>query len=561
MRWHSWLCVALILPALVLPAVLAGDAPAPQAGNKAPTIRWKKTVVDKTFRSEGVAVADVNKDGKPDILVGDLWYEAPNWTPHVLRKHPHKKTEDPRPWDPHNYSESFAVFAGDFNGDGWPDMVVLPFPGKECYWYENPKGQPGPWKEHLVWPSACNETPLYADLFGDGKRVLLMGVQPKGKDNEGEMCWFTPGKDASQPWEKHSISGPSRPGQAVPGTHRFAHGLGVGDVNGDRRPDVICTEGWWEQPAKDDGKPWKFHRANLGPACADMHTYDINGDGVNDVISSSAHNVGLWWHEQRRGRGGESVFIRHDLFAAPREAAKLPKKHDLSKEEESVFQAINKVRASQKRAPWKLYGKLSEAARGAARDAARDAAGEAKPEKGVGKSGGPFPPAHKITVAGPCDAAKLAKLIFADKALQSGRWVAPNLDIGVGVVRDPKKNTCHCVVIVADLQRFALFSQSHALHLVDLNGDGLKDLVTGRRYWAHGPHGDDTPADPPYLYWFEARRSKGGETTFVPHLIDDDSGVGTQFAIADINGDGLLDIIISNKKGVFVFEQVRTKED
>ena len=105
--------------------------------------------------------------------------------------------------------------------------------------------------------------------------------------------------------------------------------------------------------------------------------------------------------------------------------------------------------------------------------------------------------------------------------------------------------------------QFALFSQSHALHLVDINGDGLKDLVTGRRWWAHGPNGDDTPADPAYVYWFEARKSSDGMITFTPHMIDDDSGIGTQFEVADVNGDGLLDVVTSNKKGVRVIYQVR----
>ena len=59
------------------------------------------------------------------------------------------------------------------------------------------------------------------------------------------------------------------------------------------------------------------------------------------------------------------------------------------------------------------------------------------------------------------------------------------------------------------------------------------------------------------LYWFEARRGKDGLTTFIPHQIDNNSGIGTQFVVADFNGDKLPDIVVSNKKGVFVFEQRR----
>ena len=89
-----------------------------------------------------------------------------------------------------------------------------------------------------------------------------------------------------------------------------------------------------------------------------------------------------------------------------------------------------------------------------------------------------------------------------------------------------------------------------------MNGDGLKDLITGKRFWSHGKSepGSDKPAK---LYWFEASKDAEGKTTFVPRLIDEQSGIGTQFTVTDFNGDGLLDVISANKKGVFLIEQAR----
>lgn len=401
--------------ALTVSASLAGTLDVNGKEPETP-VSWKKTVIEGKFRSEGVAIADVNKDGKTDVLVGDSWYEAPAWTKHDIRK-PGDFGDGLR-----SYSECMTCWADDINGDGWPDQIVIGFPGKAAYWYENPKGKPGHWPQHEISPSACNETPLYTDLFKDGHRVLVMGSQPKGKENEGQMAWFTPGSDPSQLWEKHAISEPSRPGKEIPGTQRFAHGLGVGDLNGDGRQDVICTGGWWEQP--ESGRPastaWVFHPAPLGDAVADMIAYDVNHDGKADVIASSAHRYGIWWFEQGEAKEGSPVFTKHDLF----------------------------------------------------------------PE---------------------------------------------------------------------------LVSETHALIAVDINGDGLKDLITGKRFWSHGKSepGSDKPA---HLYWFEAKRGTDGLTTFTPREIDDQSGIGTQFVVDDFNADGLPDIVTANKKGVFLFEQVRASK-
>ncbi|MCB1127533.1 MAG: VCBS repeat-containing protein, partial [Verrucomicrobiae bacterium] len=88
------------------------------------------------------------------------------------------------------------------------------------------------------------------------------------------------------------------------------------------------------------------------------------------------------------------------------------------------------------------------------------------------------------------------------------------------------------------------------------DGDGLKDLITGKRFWAHGPQGDVEPNAPAVLYWFKLTRGPNG-AEFVPHLIDNDSGVGTQVVATDSDGDKRPDIVVGNKKGLNVFLQRR----
>ena len=271
---------------------------------------------------------------------------------------------------------------------------------------KNPQNKEGHWEKHAIWQSVCNESPHIADLTGDGRKDLIFPYAP-----ENQWAWFEAPKEAGGAEFARTIVSSTD----APATHKYAHGMGIGDIDGDGDNDIVVTEGWWECPEDPSTPNWNFHPANLGPPCAHMIVYDFDEDGDNDIVSSSAHDFGIWWWEQGEDAEGNRTFTQH---------------------------------------------------------------------------------------------------------------------------------------IIQERE----FSQTHSMCFADMNQDGYPDLITGKRFFAHNGN-DPGGHDPVVLYWFEYQ-VKDGKPEWTPHLIDDNSGVGTQFEVEDITGNGYPDIIISNKKGTFVMENL-----
>jgi hypothetical protein len=409
---------------LILALVALGPAVLPAVETSQ---HFKKLKLTDQFWAEGADFADFNRDGKMDVVSGPFWYEAPEFTKrHEIwpadAKFERKKSDGTEETIPgfegalgtnNAYSECFLTFTYDFNGDGWPDVLVYGFPGKETIWYENPKGREGHWQRHVIFLVTDNESPGFMDINGDGKPDIL--CCSGGFIGYAEADWKNPGL----PWTFHAVSPKGK-------YQRFTHGIGAGDVNGDGRVDILEQGGWWEQPASLAGDPvWVKHPFQFGQGGAQMLVYDVNGDGLNDVITSiKAHEYGLAWYEQVK-ENGEITFKEH--------------------------------------------------------------------------------------------------LILNKNATKNSHGVS--------------------------------FSQLHSLALVDIDGDGLMDIVTGKRFWAHGKNGPDPESNAPaVLYWFQLQRLGNNQVDYIPHLIDDDSGVGTQVIAGNISNPRLPDIVVGNKKGVFLFE-------
>ena len=257
--------------------------------------RFQKILLSEEFHSEGAAVADINNDGNRDIISGPYWYQGPEFR----IKHAYAPVKS---YSIKGYSDHFFSFTDDLNADGAADIISIPIPGGDAVWYENPKALDKPWKRHFIAHGVGNESPTYRDIDGDGNEDLVF-IQSEQYGYASRVAG-----DPEAAWTFHPISD-------ARGYGRFTHGMGVGDVDGDGRMDLLEKDGWWQQPASPQAR-FQFHRSPLAEAGgSQMFVRDFDGDGDGDIVSvQNAHAYGLCWFERRGDSAGDIQFVKHTIL-------------------------------------------------------------------------------------------------------------------------------------------------------------------------------------------------------------------------------------------------------
>lgn len=352
-----------------------------------------------------------------------------------------------------------------------------------------------------------------------------------------------------------------------------SEGVAVGDYNRDGKMDIAAGYVWYEAP------DWKMHSVLPEPPVYNPRNYsnafvaasdDLNGDGWTDLMIVDFPGEPTWYFENP----GKNEGPWKKVALTPVSNNESPQYVDLTGDGRREWvMGVNPDRQnpdSETRyiafltpgdtaeSPWKING-----------ISAPNAAGAKKYDHGLGTG--------DINGDGRSDVVVTAGWWEAPEDRTQGNWTfhqAPFgepsghmhvFDFDGDGDNDVLSSSAHAFGIwwheqlaPGKWQTHEIdksFSQTHSSCLVDIDQDGLPDLVTGKRWWAHA-ESDPGWEMPAVMVWLRLTR-ENGRPVWTQHRFDDDSGVGTQFEVADINADGMPDVACSNKKGVHIFLQSR----
>jgi hypothetical protein len=293
----------------------AGGAPPMKATN--PNLTYTKITVHTRFLAESVAIGDYNHDGVLDVAAGRRWYAGP--------------------FTPGYNVAAWAAYGYDVNADGWDDIIQIaasdmgpmlagqtPIPFGSGNWYQNPKNVgTGNWPKFQISADMKGEHKVFTDMTGDGKPEIL-GSCKSCKPIQTWGYWQADWANPSAPWTFHPVT---RTYDYKDGCCGWLHGLGAGDVNGDGKPDLMERSGVWLQPPTPTGA-WTFinvafsipeflgTQPDIGGS--HMYAYDVDGDGLTDIVSSlNSHGYGLAWFKQAPA----GTFTRQMIMNTPAEMA------------------------------------------------------------------------------------------------------------------------------------------------------------------------------------------------------------------------------------------------
>lgn len=257
------------------------------AAAEPPALTWKREQIGDQVIYEAASVFDVDKDGNLDIVTGEYWFEGPKFE---------KQNKICTLQRVDDYYDNFSEYPMDVNGDGYLDIIAGAWWGQTFQWRENPKGGKGEWVTHDVAKVGNIERNMFYDLDGDGTMEVFATTSP--------VNYFRLKKDGTG-FDQFTI--------AVKGGG--GHGFGCGDLNGDKKPDLLFASGWMESTGDPfDVNAWTWHPDwNFGLASCPILVHDVNADGTNDIIVGQGHDYGLAWYEQVKGAEGAARWVKHDI--------------------------------------------------------------------------------------------------------------------------------------------------------------------------------------------------------------------------------------------------------